>query len=113
MSDYNSKIDRHRLLALDVQLDAISDNVIAVAIKQKIREAAHAYALWLEADDVLDEMGIDVTIAGGIEFPDADERNIGVGVVTIEAIKIGVCAVKAVELHAEAPVIVNYASDEP
>lgn len=105
MSDYNSRQDRHRLLALDVQLAEIDDGVLAVAVKQKIREAAHAYALWLEADDLLSEMGVDVTIAGGIEFPDADNQKLGVGVVTIEAIKIGVCSVKSVELHAE--------SDEP
>lgn len=105
MSDYNSRQDRHRLLALDVQLAEIDDGVLAVAVKQKIREAAHAYALWLEADDLLSEMGVDVTIAGGIEFPDADNQKLGVGVVTIEAIKIGVCSVKSVELHGE--------SDEP
>ena len=98
---YNSRRGRHRLLALDAQLGEISDRVLAVAVKQKIREAAHAYALWLEADDLLSEMGVDVTIAGGIEFPDAENQKLGVGVVTIEAIKIGVCSVKSVELHEE------------
>jgi hypothetical protein len=95
VSDYNSKQDRHRLLALDLQLAEIDDGVLSQAVKQKIREAAHAYALWLEADDVLSEMGIDVQIAGGIEFPDADNQRLGVGVVTIESVKIGVCAVHA------------------
>lgn len=95
MSDYNSKVDRLRLLAFDVQLAEIDDGVLSVAVKQKIREAAYKYALWLEADDVLSEMGIDVTIAGGIEFPDADNQRLGVGVVTLETIKIGVCPVHA------------------
>lgn len=105
MSDYNSKVDRHRLIALDAQLAEIDDGVLSGAVKQKIREMAHAYALWLEADDVLSEMGVDVTIAGGIEFPDADKQRLGVGVVTIEAIKIDTVTVKSVELHVE--------SDEP
>ena len=104
---YNSKRGRLRLHGLDVQLAEIDDNVLAGKIKQKIREAAHAYALWLEADDVLSEMGIDVTIAGGIEFPDAENQDLGVGVVTIEAIKIGVCPVHACAEIADAE------SDEP
>ena len=101
MSDYNSKRDRHRLIALDAQLGEISDALLSVAIKQKIREMAHVYALWLEADDALSELGIDVAIDGGIEFPDADDQNIGVGVVKIDSIKIGIDTVKSVELHIE------------
>ncbi len=101
MSKYNSKRDRHRLIALDAQLGEISDALLSVAIKQKIREMAHAYALWLEADDALSELGIDVQIAGGIEFPDGEDQNTGVGVVSIETIKIGVNTVKSVELHIE------------
>lgn len=101
MSDYNSKRDRHRLFALDAQLAQIDDAVLSQGIKQRIRETAHAYALWLEADDALSELGIDVAIDGGIEFPDADDQNIGVGVVKIDSIKIGIHTVKSVELHIE------------
>jgi hypothetical protein len=101
VSDYNSKRDRHRLLALDVQLAQIDDAVLSQATKQRVRETAHAYALWLEADDALAELGIDVAIGGGIEFPNADDQNIGVGVVRIESIKIVIDTVKSVELHIE------------
>jgi len=101
VSDYNSKRDRHRLIALDAQLAEIADAVLSQAIKQRIRETAHAYALWLEADDALSELGIDVTINGGIEFPDADDQNIGVGVVSVDEIKIGTVSVKSVELQGE------------
>ncbi len=103
MSDYNSKVDRHRLLALDVQLAEIDDGVLSQAVKQKIREMAHAYALWLEADDALSELGIDVQIAGGIEFPDADDQKTGVGVVSIESIRIGINTVRSVELEGDEP----------
>lgn len=94
MTEYNSKRDQHRLSVLDEQLAEIDDSVLSVAVKQKIREAAHLYAQWLEADDALDELGLTVSFGGGIEFPDADHPSTAVACVTIDGIKIGTVTIE-------------------
>ena len=93
VSRYNSERDRQRLETLDAQLDEIGDKLLSVDMKQKIREAADLYARWLEADDELQSMGLNVAIDGGVEYPNATGR--GVGVVHVDKIEIGVVTIRS------------------
>ncbi len=92
MKKYITDRDRKRLERLDAQLDEISDRLLSGDMKQKIREAADLYARWLEADDELQAMGLNVAIDGGVEYPGGTAS--GVGVVHVDKIEIAVVTVR-------------------
>ena len=80
-------IDDLRLRNVNQQLESIAAPVLSEEARELIRRAAAAWALWLELDDELDEMGLTVAFGGGIEYPPAFDD--GVAVVQIDGVKIG------------------------
>jgi len=86
------RLFRERLANVDEQLEQIDEAILSGEVRHLIRQAAAAWALWLELDDQLDGLGLTVAFGGGVEYPAGECE--AVAVVEIDGIKLGTLAVK-------------------
>jgi len=85
-SDEAQQLADLRLASVNQQLEHYAEPVLSSEARELIRRAAAAWALWLECDDAVSELGLDLCLGGGVEFP--AEHSEAIGVPEIEEIKL-------------------------